>query len=27
MIENMTRSSKHYVANFKKFAEEMREIK
>ena len=27
MIENMTRSSKHYAANFKKFAEEMREIK
>ena len=27
MIENMTRSSKHYVANFKKFAEEMKEIK
>ena len=27
MIENMTRSSKHYVANFKKFKEEMVLIK
>jgi len=27
MIDNMTRSSKHYVANFKKFTEEMKEIK
>ena len=27
MIDNMTRSSKHYVANFKKFAKEMKEIK
>ena len=27
MIENMTRSSKHYVSNFKKFIEEMKEIK
>ena len=27
MIINMTRSSKHYVANFKKFAAEMKEIK
>ena len=27
MIDNMTRSSKHYVANFKKFAKEMKKIK
>ena len=27
MIDNMKRSSKHYVANFKKFAKEMKEIK
>jgi len=27
MVDNMTRSSKHYVANFKTFAKEMREIK
>ena len=27
MIENMTRSSKHYVANFKKFKKEMVLIK
>ena len=27
MIDNMTRSSKHYVTNFKKFINEMTEIK
>ena len=27
MIDNMTRSSKHYVANFKKFTKEMSLIK
>ena len=27
MVENMTRSSKHYVANFKKFIKELEEIK
>ena len=27
MIDNMTRSSKHYVTNFKKFVNEMEEIK
>ncbi len=27
MIDNMTRSSKHYVANFKKFVKEMSVIK
>ena len=27
MIDNMTRSSKHYVTNFKRFVDEMREIK
>ena len=27
MIDNMTRSSNHYVANFKKFVKEMEEIK
>ena len=26
MIEDMTRSSKHYVSNFKKFAEQLKEI-
>ena len=27
MIDNMTRSSKHYVTNFKRFVDEMKEIK
>ena len=27
MIDNMTRSSKHYVTNFKRFVDEMIEIK
>jgi len=26
-IENLTRSSKHYVDNFKKFAKDLKEIK